>query len=66
MKKAEPTGTCWCGCGQATKPGRFFVQNHDRKAEAAVIRAEYGSIPNFLVAHGYDQNGKNHLGKLKR
>jgi hypothetical protein len=47
-----PTGDCWCGCGAETRPGAFFVPSHDRVAEAAVIRAHYGSIPEFLVAHG--------------
>ena len=49
----EPTGSCYCGCGQATRQGRFFIPNHDRIAETKVIREEYGSIAAFVVAHGY-------------
>jgi hypothetical protein len=48
-----PTGSCFCGCGGATKPGRYFVQTHDRVAETAVIREKYGSIAAFVVDHGY-------------
>lgn len=53
-----PTGACWCGCGGETAIGAFFVINHDRIAEAAVMRAEYGSIAAFLKAHGYGPEGK--------
>ena len=53
MGVLEPTGQCFCGCGVATPPGRFFVATHDRTAEAAVIRERYGSIAAFVVHHGY-------------
>lgn len=53
MVMVEPTGSCFCGCGQVTAPGRFFVATHDRRAETAVIKAVYGSIAEFVVAHGY-------------
>ena len=53
MSDVTATGQCFCGCGGATKPGRFFVQTHDRVAETAVIREKYGSIAAFVVAHGY-------------
>ncbi|MDQ1245858.1 MAG: hypothetical protein QG597_225 [Actinomycetota bacterium] len=49
----EPTGLCFCGCGQATKAGRYFVATHDRRAETTVIKARYGSIAEFVVAHGF-------------
>lgn len=49
----EPTGKCFCGCGQETSGRAFFVQTHDRRAESKVIKAEYGSIADFVVAHGY-------------
>jgi hypothetical protein len=58
MSSQRPTGECWCGCGQPTSPGSFFVQTHDRKAESAVIKAEYGSIADFLAAHGYGPGAK--------
>ncbi|MDX3324728.1 hypothetical protein PV405_08615 [Streptomyces sp. ME02-6979-3A] len=49
-----PTGTCWCGCGTETGIGSFFARGHDKIAEAALIRAEYGgTVPRFLAAHGY-------------
>ena len=54
-----PTGHCWCGCGQEPSEGKHFVRTHDRTAEAAVIKVEYGSIASFLHNHGYGPNGKN-------
>jgi hypothetical protein len=57
--RLEPTGTCWCGCGGETRPGSFFISNHDRIAEARVIRSEYGSIAGLLAAHGYGPGGKS-------
>ena len=54
-----PNGACWCGCGAAVGPGKFFVQNHDRWAEAHVIRSRYGSIAAFLEHHGYGPGGKS-------
>jgi hypothetical protein len=55
-----PTGECWCGCEQPTKePGNFFLPGHDKVAESAVILLEYGSVPKFLVAHGFGPGGRN-------
>ena len=55
----QPNGLCWCGCGGEVKPGKFFVQAHDRWAEAYVIRSHYGTIAAFLEHHGYGPDGKN-------
>jgi hypothetical protein len=49
----EPTGKCFCGCGKETSKQAYFVPTHDRRAESKVIKAEYGSIAAFVVAHGY-------------
>jgi len=49
----EPNGWCFCGCGEPTKPGKFFVITHDRTAEAKIIRESYGNIAGFVAAHGY-------------
>ncbi|MFC1915281.1 hypothetical protein ACFLW4_01085 [Chloroflexota bacterium] len=54
-----PTGQCWCGCGQDAARGSFFLPGHDKKAESAVIMAEYGGVPEFLTQHGYGPEGKN-------
>ena len=62
----QPTGECWCGCGKKTNPGRFFRQNHDRVAESAVIKVEYGGIAQFLAAHGYEPSGKNPISERDR
>lgn len=49
-----PTGYCWCGCGERPKNrGSYFIASHDRKAETALIRFEYGDIARFLWAHGW-------------
>jgi hypothetical protein len=48
-----PTGVCWCNCGAEVPSRSFFVSGHDRVAESRVIRREYGSVPDFLAAHGY-------------
>ena len=61
-----PTGWCWCGCGAETPGVSFFLSGHDKKAEAHLIRQEYGSVPDFLVAHGYDPAGPNYPGKKGR
>lgn len=57
--RPQPTGTCWCGCGGETGPGSFVIPNHDRIAEAKVVRSEYGSIAGLLAAHGYGPGGKD-------
>lgn len=55
-----PTGECWCGCDEPTKePGNFFLPGHDKLAESAVINVEYGSVAQFLVAHGFGPGGRN-------
>jgi hypothetical protein len=59
MTKLIPTGTCWCGCGESTASDAFFAAGHDRRAEAAIVKVVYGSVPDLLVAHGYGPGGKN-------
>ena len=54
----EPTGLCWCGCGQGTKQGRYFVPGHDSSALWFVMKQKYGNTAAFLVAHGYGPGGK--------
>ena len=55
--RLPPTGECWCGCGAQTAIGSFFVQGHDKAAEAAVISVDYGGVPHFLARHGYGPEG---------
>ena len=62
----SPTGECLCGCGGTTKPGRHFLQGHDRRAESEVIKAEYGGSVQFLVAHGYGPGVKKVLSPSRR
>jgi hypothetical protein len=59
MEKLMPTGECWCGCGGETSVGAFFLTGHDKVAEAAVVKVNYGSVPNLLIEHGYGPGGKN-------
>ena len=51
--RAQPTGLCWCGCGGEAAKGKFFLPNHDRKAEAARVVVAYGSIADMLADHGF-------------
>ena len=60
------TGRCYCGCGKQTKGRSFFVPGHDRKAETAVIKMEYGGVAEFIVAHGYGPGGKNPTEELEK
>lgn len=30
---SAPNGHCWCDCGGQTKPGSYFLQGHDKRAE---------------------------------
>jgi hypothetical protein len=46
---AQPTGRCFCGCHGTPKPGRFFIQTHDRKAESRIIRERFGDIATFVA-----------------
>lgn len=49
-----PTGKCWCGCERDTARGAFFLQGHDKRAEAALVAVEYhGSVAELLHRHGY-------------
>jgi hypothetical protein len=69
MTKLIPTGECWCGCGQEASRGAFFAPGHDKTAESAVIKVDYGTVPDFLKAHGYGPDGKNpsqELAKFKK
>ena len=59
QSQPRPTGSCWCGCGEETKPNRFFLPGHDSTALFSAIRVEYGDVPGFLQAHGYGPGGKN-------
>jgi hypothetical protein len=61
-----PTGECWCGCGEETSVGAFFVSGHDKRAESAVVKTVYGSVPALLVAHGFGPGGKNAAEELLR
>ena len=58
-QRAQPSGECWCGCGERVPAGSFWVLSHDRKGEGMLVRLEYGSIADMLAAHGYGPNGRN-------
>ena len=60
------TGRCYCGCGAKTGRRSFFAAGHDRKAETAVIKVEYGGVAEFLVAMGYGPGGKNATEELEK
>lgn len=52
-KRLIPTGECWCGCKKEAAIGSFFARGHNKRAIAQVIKKEYGSVQDFLVAHGF-------------
>ncbi len=60
-----PTGHCWCGCGATTGLSAFFVRDHEQSAAMAVISIEYGSVPSFLVEHGFGPEGRSPVDELK-
>jgi hypothetical protein len=66
MTTLLPTGECWCGCGESVGRGAFFVPGHDKRAEAAIVKVEYGSVPDLLDRHGYGPGGKNAHEALKK
>jgi hypothetical protein len=66
MTDLQPTGECWCGCGQRTSRGAFFLSGHDKRAEAAVVKVRYGTIPDFMVKHGFGPGGANASEALRR
>ncbi len=59
QQRILPTGYCWCGCGQETGQGSFFLPGHDKIAESAVILTVYGGVPEFLLQHGFGPEGRN-------
>lgn len=61
-----PTGECWCGCGEETSVGAFFVSGHDKRAESAIVKVVYGSVPAMLVHHGFGPGGRNAAEELER
>ena len=58
-EQALPIGVCWCGCGENIPPTSYFKPGHDKTAEAGVIMKEYGSVPQFLLEHGYGPGKKS-------
>lgn len=34
---ATPNGYCYCDCGGHTRPGSFFLQGHDKRAEKYLL-----------------------------
>jgi hypothetical protein len=47
----DPTGFCWCGCGEKTPDGSYFVPGHDKRAESEVIKRIYGSVAGMVETH---------------
>ena len=42
------------------------MQGHDKYAQSAVVKVEYGSIAELLVDHGYGPGGRNAQGERER
>ena len=54
------------GCDARASFRAFFSPGHDKTAESAVVKCEYGTVPDLLVAHGYGPGGKNPQAELQR
>ncbi len=37
MTTPMPNGLCWCDCGGNTKPGSYFLQGHDKRADRFLV-----------------------------
>ena len=65
VRKAEPRGYCWCGCGEGVSPGRFFLQGHDSEAYSHLLkfcrsgRKTNDGLANVLLTLGFtdDEHG---------
>ncbi len=58
--RLRPTGFCMCGCGDVTKPSKFFVASHDSRAVWAALKDIYGNRDTsavFISEHGYAPGG---------
>lgn len=61
-----PNRQCWCGCGELVSRRADFLPGHDRRAEAAVVKLEYGSVTELLHKHGYGPGGKSAVEELRK
>src|SRR5690349_9894488 len=59
MARVLPMGKCFCGCGETTERTAYFVPGHDKRAEAKVVKDEYGGVLELLTAHGYGAEGRD-------
>jgi hypothetical protein len=61
----KPVGECWCGCGDETSRGAFFVSGHDKRGESAVVKVLYKTVPDFMAEHGFGPGGRNASAELE-
>ena len=53
-QQASPMGLCWCGCGETTGPGSFFVLGHDGHAYSYLLQLHGGRLADLLQFLDYD------------
>lgn len=62
----SPNGFCFCGCNSPTRPGNYWAQGHDKKAESdmnAILHLD--SVVQRLVDAGFGPTGRNlHLAAI--
>jgi hypothetical protein len=65
----EPTGTCWCGCGEETTGEAFFKAGHDKRAEAMLTKLKYGTddaVAVRMAINGYGGGGRNLMNEVRK
>jgi hypothetical protein len=53
---------CWCDCGETAKPGSFFNQGHDKRAERYLVALDGEmTIADKLAQRGFVPGGGKSL-----
>ncbi len=51
--KLNPSGKCWCNCGERTVAGSFFLPGHEQRAVSAIIEHYFCDARGFVAAFGW-------------
>jgi len=53
-RTAQPTGYCWCGCGQRVGKDAYWIPGHDADAVEEIIKRHFGRRADFVLMCGYE------------